>query len=41
MQIETVTVSVDENEILKNLLEKYNFEFSTWDKRDVNDLGIY
>lgn len=41
MQIETVPVSVDEKEILKNLLEKYNFEFSMWDKRDVNDLGLY
>lgn len=41
MQIETIPVTVDEKEILKNLLEKYNFEFSEWDKRDVNDLGLY
>ncbi len=38
---EIVPVSINEKEILKNLLEKYNFEFSKWDKRDVNDLGLY
>lgn len=31
----------DEKEILKNLLEKYDYEFSQWDKRDVNKLGLY
>lgn len=34
-------VSVDEKEILRNLLEKYDYEFSQWDKRDVNNLGLY
>lgn len=41
MNIELKQVSTDEKEILKNLLEKYNYEFSQWDKRDVNKLGLY
>lgn len=39
--VKIVPVRCDEKEILRNLLEKYNFEFSRWDKRDVNDLGLY
>lgn len=34
-------VSVDEKEILRNLLEKYNYEFSRWNLEDVNFLGQY
>lgn len=41
MNIEIRQVSIDEKEILKNLLEKYDYEFSQWDKRDVNNLGLY
>lgn len=41
MNISIKQVSSDEKEILRNLLEKYNFEFSKWDKRDVNALGLY
>ncbi|MBN1411873.1 MAG: GNAT family N-acetyltransferase [Spirochaetales bacterium] len=41
MQIELVPVTRDEKEILANLLEKYNFEFSQYDNRDVNKLGLY
>jgi predicted acetyltransferase len=41
MKVELKQVSVDEKEILKNLLEKYDYEFSQWDKRDVNKLGLY
>ncbi len=41
MKVELKRVSVDEREILSNLLEKYNYEFSQWDQRDVNDLGLY
>lgn len=41
MIVELKRVTIDEKEILKNLLEKYNYEFSQWDKRDVNKLGLY
>lgn len=34
-------VGIDDKEILRNLLEKYDYEFSQWDKRDVNKLGLY
>lgn len=34
-------VTSDKKEILRNLLEKYDYEFSQWDKRDVNELGLY
>lgn len=34
-------VSFDEKEILRNLLEKYDYEFSQYDDRDVNPLGLY
>jgi predicted acetyltransferase len=34
-------IKIDEKEILKNLLEKYNYEFSQYDNRDVNKLGLY
>ncbi len=34
-------VKKEEKEILKNLLEKYDYEFSQYDNRDVNNLGLY
>ena len=41
MNITIELVKKDEKEILRNLLEKYNYEFSLYDDRDVNDLGLY
>ncbi|QSX07295.1 GNAT family N-acetyltransferase [Sedimentibacter sp. zth1] len=41
MNIELKKVDVEEKEILKNLMEKYDYEFSQWDNRDVNKLGLY
>jgi len=41
MVVELKQVRSDEKEILRNLLEKYSYEFSQWDKRDVNKLGLY
>lgn len=41
MKVELRPVNLNEREILSNLLEKYNYEFSQWDLRDVNDLGLY
>lgn len=34
-------VEKDEKEILRNLLEKYDYEFSQWDDRDVDKLGLF
>ena len=41
MIVELKKVTIDEKEILRNLLEKYDYEFSQWDKRDVNKFGLY
>ena len=41
MKIEIVPVGINEKEILRNLLEKYDYEFSQYDNRDVNKLGLY
>jgi predicted acetyltransferase len=41
MNIALKPVKLEEREILANLLEKYDYEFSQWDKRDVNPLGFY
>jgi len=36
-----ILVSKDEKEILRNLLEKYEYEFSQYDMKDVNNLGLF
>lgn len=41
LKVELKQVASDEKEILRNLLEKYSYEFSQWDKRDVNKLGLF
>jgi predicted acetyltransferase len=41
MQITLRKVQIDDREILANLLEKYDYEFSQYDGRDVNKLGLY
>jgi predicted acetyltransferase len=41
MDIIIEPVKKEEKEVLRNLLEKYNYEFSQYDNRDVNDLGLY
>lgn len=41
MQITLKPVLKSQREILKNLLEKYDYEFSQYDLRDVNELGLY
>lgn len=41
MKIEIVPVGIDEKEILRNLLEKYDYEFSQYNLREVNKLGMY
>jgi predicted acetyltransferase len=41
MNITIEKITIEEKEILRNLLEKYNYEFSQYDSRDVNKLGLY
>jgi predicted acetyltransferase len=41
MNISIVPVSKDEKEILRNLLEKYLYEFSQYENTDVNNFGLY
>ena len=41
MNISIVLISKGEKDILRNLLEKYEYEWSQYDGRDVNDLGLY
>lgn len=39
--VEIVEVLQKEKEVLSNLLEKYLYEFSQWEKTDVNEFGCY
>ena len=41
MNISIEFVEKCEKEILKNLLEKYHYEHSQYDNRDVNNLGLF
>lgn len=41
MDISLHAVKIEEREILANLLEKYNYEFSQYDDTDINNLGLY
>lgn len=41
MEFELVPVKEEEKEILRNLLEKYDYEFTQYTLEDVNPLGLY
>ena len=41
MHMEFVPVEREDKGILRNLLEKYDYEFSQYDLRDVNKHGLY
>jgi len=41
MNVELRCVPIEEGEVLSNLLEKYEYEFSRYNNRDVNKLGLY
>ena len=41
MDILIELVKKEEKEILKNLMEKYRYEFSQYDDLDTNNLGLY
>jgi len=40
MQVKLRQVELEDREILANLLEKYDYEFSQYDGRGVNKLGL-
>lgn len=39
--VELVEVTADKKEVLNNLIEKYLYEFSQWEKNDVDENGLY
>ena len=39
--LEIVEAKSEEKDIMMNLLEKYLYEFSQWEKTDVNEEGLY
>jgi predicted acetyltransferase len=41
MNVTIEEITIDEKEILRNLLEKYNYEFSQYENHDINKLGLY
>jgi predicted acetyltransferase len=41
MEISIIAVAYEEKEILKNLMEKYDYEFSQYEDTDVNNIGLY
>lgn len=41
MNIILKQIDLEEREILSNMLEKYDYEFSQYDNRDVNKLGLF
>lgn len=41
MNVELKRVTINEKDTLANLLEKYNYEFSQYDKRKFNDKGLF
>ena len=41
MKLKLVPIQEEEKEILRNLLEKYLYEFSQYDGGTVNALGLY
>ena len=41
MEVKLKIIPFEEKEALRNLLEKYDYEFSLYDKLDVNNFGLY
>ena len=41
MNIKIEKIKIEKKEVLRNLMEKYNYEFSQYDDTDVNCLGLY
>jgi hypothetical protein len=41
IDIKLVPIKMTQKEIVRNLLEKYLYEFSQYRGTDVNDLGLY
>jgi len=41
MDIAILPISIDEKDILRNLMEKYEYDNSQYENTDVNDYGLY
>ncbi len=41
MNVDIIPINLEDKEVLRNLLEKYEYEFSQYDKSDLNYLGLY
>lgn len=41
MNFELIPIKEYEKEILRNLMEKYDYEFTQYTHEDVNPLGLY
>ncbi len=39
--VEIVEVTAENKAVLNNLMEKYLYEFSQWEKTDINENGLY
>ena len=39
--VELVKVTADKKDVLNNLMEKYLYEFSQWEKTDIGEDGLY
>ena len=39
--LKIIEAKKEDRDIMMNLLEKYLYEFSQWEKTDVNDNGLY
>lgn len=41
MKLSIERVKIDQSDILLNLIEKYEYEFSQWNKRDIDESGLF
>lgn len=39
--VELIKVTADKKDVLNNLMEKYMYEFSLWEKTDIGEDGLY
>ena len=39
--LKVIAAEKEDRDTVMNLLEKYLYEFSQWEKTDVNDKGLY
>ena len=41
MEIQLIEASIDQKQILRNLMELYNYDFTEFEQEDVNEFGLY